>query len=153
MLNEFVRIVVPTAVREYEECNTPATKLDSKMVRILKDELNDGVSVYALLPSLSARRIVVAVCAPRENLRPITYAIISGLAFLPSQSTVGTTADGGVNNAHYEYRGLSDGQLMELADAIARGTDTMDRDDVKKAALESVEIGAMRRNNIRFLSS
>ena len=152
MLNEFVRIVAPTAVREYEECNTPAAKLDSKMVRILKDELNDGVSVYALSPSLSAGRVVAAVCAPRKKPGPITYAIISGLAFPPSQSTAGTTPDNGVNNAHYEYRGLSDGQLVDLADAIVKGKETMDSDDVREAALKSVEIGVMRPDDIHFLS-
>ena len=114
MANGFIRVVAPTVVHEYEECNTPDAKLDSKMVTDLKDELNDGISVYALSPSLSAKRVVAAVCAPRKKPGPITYAIISGLAFPPSQSTAGTTPDNGVNNAHYEYRGLSDGQLVDL---------------------------------------
>ena len=152
MANGFIRIVAPTVVHEYEECNTPDAKLDSKMVTDLKDELNDGISVYALSPSLSAGRVVAAVCAPRKKPGPITYAIISGLAFPPSQSTAGTTPDNGVNNAHYEYRGLSDGQLVDLADAIVKGKETMDSDDVREAALKSVEIGVMRPDDIHFLS-
>ena len=131
MANGFIRIVAPTVVHEYEECNTPDAKLDSKMVADLKDKLNGGISVYALSPSLSAGRVVAAVCAPRKKPGPITYAIVSGLAFPPGQSTAGTTPDSGVNNAHYEYRGLSDGQLVDLADAIVKGKETMDSDDVR----------------------
>ena len=152
MANGFIRVVAPTVVHEYEECNTPDAKLDSKMVTDLKDELNGGISVYALSPSLSAGRVVAAVCAPRKKPGPITYAIISGLAFPLSQSTAGTTPDNGVNNAHYEYRGLSDGQLVDLADAIVKGKETMDSDDVREAALKSVEIGVMRPDDIHFIS-
>ena len=152
MANGFIRIVALTVVHEYEECNTYDAKLGSKMVADLKDELNDGISVYALSPSLSAGRVVAAVCAPRKKPGPITYAIISGLAFPPSQLTAGTTPDNGVNNAHYEYRGLSDGQLVNLADAIVKGKETMDIDDVREAALKSVEIGVMRPDDIHFLS-
>ncbi len=150
MNDGFVLVVTPSVVREYGACVTIDAKLNSRMVAILKGKPDDGLSVYATSTSLPAKRIAVAVCAPRTKLGPITYAIIAGLPFLPDPSDDGTTPDTAVNEAHYEYHGLSDAQLVDLANAIVAGKVAMDKDDVRKAVYESIEKRAMLRDKIGF---
>lgn len=143
----FVRLVGSAAVDEYKECSTFEKKLNSKLVKKTLESV--GVSVFNL-SGITVERVVAAVTASRSSPGNASYLEFGSSVIVPEQ-TPGDTPDAGVNALHYEFRDLSESNLVDLADCMVEGRrGSMNSEQIRNACRDSIRAGHMETSAVKY---
>lgn len=100
-----------------------------------------GVSVFKL-SGITVGRVIAAVTARRRSPGNISYMTFREYVVLP-KPTPGDTPDVGVNAQHYEFRDMSDAELVDLADYMMSSggdIDSMDSNEIRKECRDSIAL-------------